>query len=66
MYNILHIYAFSGTSQMRADIAVSTAADVPDDDTLLTDSACYIRQEGKWCVKDEDGTWYYTDGTALS
>ena len=70
-YNILHIYkqvtdAVSSVTRIRADIAVSTAADIPNDDTLLTDSACYVRQEGKWYVKDEGGTWYGTDGNAAS
>ena len=67
MYNILHTYfqvtGADGTTRIRADISVSTEADLPDDEKLLVDSCAYIRQTGKFVIKDEDGKWYAADGS---
>lgn len=65
-YNVLEVYkseiASDGTQRIRADISCSTVADLPDDDSLMVDTACYVRQAGVWFVKDTDG-WYNADGS---
>ena len=73
MYNIIETYVQKTViedgeykTKIRADIAVSTVDDLPDDDTLLTDSVCYVRQAGVFYTKDDDGNWYDSSGNAPS
>ena len=73
MYNIIETYVQKTViedgeykTKIRADIAVSTVDDLPDDDTLLTDSVCYVRQAGVFYIKDDDGNWYDSSGNEPS